>query len=58
MIAAFRTLPGAPELILLDDEVPYDRLPSLYRAADVLVQPYRGEGFCLPALEALACGGR
>src|SRR5690606_35536152 len=25
-------------------------------AADCLVAPYRGEGFCLPVLEALACG--
>jgi glycosyltransferase involved in cell wall biosynthesis len=56
MIAAFDSLPNSPELVFLDEEVPFDRLPSLYRAADVLVQPYRGEGFCLPALEALACG--
>lgn len=40
----------------LAEDVPPDRLPALYRAADVLVQPYRGEGFCLPALEAMACG--
>ena len=48
--------PGAPEILLIDEEVPFDRLPSLYRSADALVQPYRGEGFCLPVLEALACG--
>jgi glycosyltransferase involved in cell wall biosynthesis len=48
--------PDAPEIVAIDEDVPYERLPSLYRAADVLVQPYRGEGFCLPALEALACG--
>jgi glycosyltransferase involved in cell wall biosynthesis len=41
---------------LLDGQLGFDELPALYRAADVLVQPYRGEGFCLPALEALACG--
>jgi glycosyltransferase involved in cell wall biosynthesis len=56
MFEQFERLPNHPELIFLDEEVPYDRLPSLYRAASVLVQPYRGEGFCLPALEALACG--
>ena len=56
LFAAFSKRPGHPELVLLDDEVPFDRIPSLYRAADVLVQPYRAEGFCLPALEALACG--
>ena len=56
LIESFVMLPDRPELILLDDELPFDQIPSLYRAADVLVQPYRGEGFCLPALEALACG--
>lgn len=32
------------------------RLPSLYRGSEVVVLPYRGEGFGLPLLEALACG--
>lgn len=31
-------------------------LPSLYAAGDVLVHPYRGEGFGLPMAEAMACG--
>lgn len=31
-------------------------MPQLYRGADVLVLPYRGEGFGLPLAEALACG--
>jgi len=56
MLAEYGERPERPELVVLDEEVPYDALPSLYRAASVLVQPYRGEGFCLPALEALACG--
>jgi glycosyltransferase involved in cell wall biosynthesis len=43
-------------IVYLDEEVPARELGSLYRAADVLVAPYRGEGFCLPALEAMACG--
>ena len=55
-VAAYRDHPDAPDVVLLDQEISYDDLPALYRAADVLVQPYRGEGFCLPALEALACG--
>ena len=55
-IAAFALDPRAPELLFVDDDMPFDELPALYRAGDVLVQPYRGEGFCLPALEALACG--
>jgi hypothetical protein len=40
----------------LEGELPVRELAALYRAADVLVAPYRGEGFCLPALEAMACG--
>jgi glycosyltransferase involved in cell wall biosynthesis len=31
-------------------------LAALYRSAHCLVAPYRAEGFCMPALEAMACG--
>jgi glycosyltransferase involved in cell wall biosynthesis len=40
----------------LTHDLPPGELPALYRAADVVVLPYRAEGFCLPALEAMACG--
>jgi glycosyltransferase involved in cell wall biosynthesis len=56
LIAEHQADPAAPELLFLDQEIPFTELPAVYRAADVLVQPYRAEGFCLPALEALACG--
>jgi glycosyltransferase involved in cell wall biosynthesis len=57
--AAIRALAArddvAPVLHVTDELAPHE-LPALYRAADVVVLPYRGEGFCLPALEAMACG--
>jgi glycosyltransferase involved in cell wall biosynthesis len=56
LVEAFRARPGAPEVVLIEDEVPFGEIPAVYRAADVVVQAYRAEGFCLPALEALACG--
>jgi glycosyltransferase involved in cell wall biosynthesis len=43
-------------VIYIDDDMSPDDLAALYRSCDVFVTPYRGEGFCLPALEAMACG--
>jgi glycosyltransferase involved in cell wall biosynthesis/protein-L-isoaspartate O-methyltransferase len=43
-------------LVYLDKELAPRQLAGLYAATDCLIQPYRGEGFCLPALEAMACG--
>lgn len=36
--------------------VPPENLAVLYSAADVLLAPSRGEGFCVPLIEAQACG--
>ncbi|TMK90002.1 MAG: glycosyltransferase family 4 protein [Actinobacteria bacterium] len=36
--------------------VPHERLPSLYRGAEVFVFPSRFEGFGMPIVEAMACG--
>jgi glycosyltransferase involved in cell wall biosynthesis len=43
-------------VVYLDEELSSHQLAGLYTAAHCLVQPYRGEGFCLPALEAMSCG--
>ncbi len=48
--------PQAPEIVYIDDFLAEEELASLYRACDVSVFPYRAEGFCLPILEAMACG--
>jgi glycosyltransferase involved in cell wall biosynthesis len=45
-----------PPIVYTDADLSSHQLAGLYAACDCLVQPYRGEGFCLPALEAMACG--
>lgn len=47
---------ACPPIIYLDADLSDHQLAGIYTACDCLVQPYRGEGFCLPALEAMACG--
>jgi len=48
--------PRAAEILYLDNDLAAEELPGLYTACDCLVHPYRGEGFGLPVLEAMACG--
>lgn len=48
--------PEAPEIIYIDTYLKEQEMTELYRACDVFVCPYRGEGFSLPTLEAMACG--
>jgi hypothetical protein len=55
-IKAAQSRPDAPEILYLTDELPPEAIPGLYTACDSLVHPYRGEGFGLPVLEAMACG--
>ncbi|MEJ5244460.1 MAG: glycosyltransferase [Bacteroidota bacterium] len=56
MILRAKQNPNAPEIIYIDDSMSEEEIASLYRACDVFVSPYRGEGFSLPTLEAMACG--
>ena len=55
-IKSAQSRPSAPEILHLTDELAPDALPGLYTACDCLLHPYRGEGFSLPVLEAMACG--
>lgn len=45
-----------PEMIHIQGDVLPAELPGFYSACSCYVQPYRGEGFGLPVLEAMACG--
>ncbi len=56
MIGEIRRDPSAPEILHLQAALRPEELPGLYAACDCLVHPYRGEGFGLPVLEAMACG--
>jgi len=41
------------KIIIINDLLTKKQLNSLYKASDVFVLPTRGEGFCIPAVEAL-----
>lgn len=56
IIEQIQKIKNAPEILHIEDDLTEAELASLYRSCDVLVSPYRGEGFNLPALEAMACG--
>jgi glycosyltransferase involved in cell wall biosynthesis len=56
MIEAIRSKPGAPAILYLNRALDWTELAGLYSACDCLVHPYRGEGFALPVIEAMACG--
>jgi len=48
--------PAAPEILLLERTLDSREMAGLYTACDLLVHPYRGEGFGMPVLEARASG--
>ena len=45
----------APHIVYLDRDFSDIEIVQLYNACDCLVHPYRGEGFALTVLEAMAC---
>jgi len=55
-INKLKLIEDTPEIEYIDEMLPEEDIAALYRACDVFVSPYRGEGFSLPTLEAMACG--
>jgi glycosyltransferase involved in cell wall biosynthesis len=47
--------PGSAPIVVLTEEMDDAALAALYRGCDALVLPYRGEGFGMPLVEAMAC---
>jgi len=56
MINQIQEIDNSPEIEYIDNELSEDEIASLYRACNVFISTYRGEGFSLPTLEAMACG--
>lgn len=46
----------APPIQVITQDLSEIQLAALYRTATAFISPYRGEGFNLPVLEAMACG--
>jgi glycosyltransferase involved in cell wall biosynthesis len=55
-IRAMAASTDGPAVELIEDDLDDAGLAAVYRACDALVHPFRGEGFALTIIEAMACG--
>jgi glycosyltransferase involved in cell wall biosynthesis len=47
---------GVGDAVIFTGQLPLDELVALYQTCDLFVTASRHEGFCIPVIEALACG--
>jgi glycosyltransferase involved in cell wall biosynthesis len=55
-VRAMAADPGGPRVHFVRDRLSDADIPRLYASADCLVHPYRGEGYGMTVVEAMACG--
>ncbi len=56
LIEAAQAETGTPQILRITEAISTAAMGGLYAACHCLVHPYRGEGFGLTVLEAMACG--
>lgn len=56
MVADFSRQKNAPNVVLIDEDLPPEQVATLYKKCHCLVAPSRGEGFGLPMAEAMWLG--
>jgi glycosyltransferase involved in cell wall biosynthesis len=56
LLAEFAHHPRNPHLQTMAEQYDDTTMAALYRSCDAFVLPYRGEGFGMPNVEAMACG--
>jgi len=55
----YRTLAtklGVEQNLIWFDHIDEDKMPGLYNLSDIFITLSKGEGFCVPVVEAMACG--
>ncbi|PSR23022.1 MAG: hypothetical protein C7B45_04390 [Sulfobacillus acidophilus] len=56
LIQSISASSAAPRVVYLASDLSEQEIAALYRTSDILVHPYRAEGFGMPILEAMASG--